>query len=152
MQLLTEQTITIARSVEAAYQYATNLERFSEWFPGVLSIESVNALEHAQRGKEYLETVVVPLRGKRKIKISVKDAQSNKMFVTEGEFPPLMPRMEILFKATGADSCSITWRMFSRSKSFLFKATLLHLFKSIMHKRAAIGLKQLQQKLEVSVR
>lgn len=148
MQLLTEQTITIARSVEATYQYVTNLERFSEWFPGVLSIESANTLEHAQRGKEYLETVAVPLRGKRKIKISVKDAQSNKVFVTEGEFPPLMPRMEILFQATGADSCSVTWRMFSRNNSFLFKATLLHLFKSVMHKRAAIGMKRLQQKLE----
>lgn len=148
MQLLTEQAITIARPVEAAYQYATNLENFSEWFPGVLSIESANTLEHAQRGKEYLETVAAPFRGKRKIKISVKDAQRNKVFVTEGEFSPLMPRMEILFQTTGADSCSVTWRMFSRNDSFLFKATLLFLFKSVMRKRAAIGVKRLQQKLE----
>ncbi len=148
MQLLTEQATTIARSVEATYQYATNLEHFAEWFPGVLFIESANTLEHAQRGKEYLETVAVPLRGTRKIKISVKDAQSNKVFVTEGEFSPLMPRMEMLFQATGADSCSVTWRMFSRNDSLLFKATLLHLFKSVMHKRAAIGMKRLRQKLE----
>lgn len=148
LQLLTEQTLAIARSVEATYQYATNLEHFAEWFPGVLSIESANTLEHGQRGKEYLETMAIPLRGTRKIKIRVKDAQPNQVFVTEGEFPPLKPRMEILFQATGADSCRVTWRMFSRNDSLLFKATLLRLFKSVMHKRAAIGLKRLQQKLE----
>lgn len=148
MQLLTEQTTTIARSVEATYQYATNLENFAEWFPGVLSIESANTLEHGQRGKEYLETIAAPLRGKRKIKICVKEAEFGKVFMTEGEFPPLMPRMEILFQATGADSCSVTWRMLSRNDSFLFKATLLHLFKSVLHKRAAVGIKRLQQNLE----
>ncbi len=151
MQLLTEQTITIARSVEAAYQYATNMERFGEWFPGVLSIESANTSPHAQRGKEYLETVTVPLRGKRQIKLSVKDAQSNELFVTEGEFPPLMPRMEIVFQATGADSCDVTWRMFSRNDNFLVKATLLPLAKRVMRKRAAIGMKRLRQELESSV-
>lgn len=148
LQLLTEQTISIARSVEATYQYATNLEHFAEWFPGVLSIESANTLEHAQRGKEYLETMAVPLRGTQKVKISVKDAQPHKVFVTEGEFSPLMPRMEMIFQATGVDSCSVTWRMFSRNDSLLFKATLLHVFKSVMRKRAAIGMKRLQQKLE----
>ena len=151
MQLLTEQTVSIARQVGAAYQYATNLEHFAEWFPGVLSIESANTFEHAQRGKEYLETMTIPLRGTQKIKICVKDAQSNKVFVTEGEFSPLMPRMEMLFQATGTDSCSVTWRMLSRNDGFLFKTTLLHLFKSIMHKRAAIGMTRLQQKLENSV-
>ena len=148
MQLLTEQTITIAKSVEATYQYATNLEHFAEWFPGVSSIESANTIEHGQRGKEYLETIVVPLKGKRKIKICVKEAEFGKVFITEGEFAPLMPRMEIRFLATGAESCSVTWRMFSRNDGFLFKATLLHLFRSLLRKRAAVGIKRLQQNLE----
>ncbi len=148
MHLLTEQTITIARPAEVAYQYATNMERFGEWFPGVLSIESANTFQHGLRGKEYLETVTVPLRGKRQIKLSVKEAQPNRLFVTEGEFAPLMPRMEIAFQATGADSCDVTWRMFSRNDSFVIKVTLLPLAKRIMRKRAAIGMKRLKQKLE----
>jgi hypothetical protein len=148
MYLLAEQTITISRSVEAAYQYTTNMEYFGEWFPGVLSIESANDFPHAKCGKEYLETVSIPLRGKRKIRISVKKAQPNKLFITEGEFPLLMPRMEIAFQASGANSCSVTWRMFSRNNSFLFKITLLPLVKNVMRKRAAIGIKQLKQKLE----
>ncbi|MDR7307694.1 SRPBCC family protein [Rhodoferax saidenbachensis] len=149
MQLLTEQTTTIARSVDATYLYATNLEHFAEWFPGVLSIESANTLAHAQCGKEYLETMAIPLRGTRKIKISVKDAQSNKVFVTEGDFSPLMPRMEIFFQVTGIDSCSVTWRMSSRNDGWLFKTTLLHVFKRVMQKRAAIGMKRLKRKLEI---
>ena len=151
MHLLTEQTIAIARPVEATYQYATNMERFGEWFPGVLSIESANTLRHAQPGKEYLETVTVPLRGKRQNELSVKEAQTNERFVTEGAIPPLLPRMEIIFQATSADSCDVTWRMFSRSDSFLVKATLLPLAKSVMRKRAAIGIRQLKQNLECSV-
>lgn len=148
MHLLTEQTTTIACPVEAAYQYATNMERFGEWFPGVISIVSANTLQHAQRGKEYLETVAVPLRGKRQIKLSVKEAQADKLFVTEGEFPPLMPRMEIVFQATGADSCEIRWRIFSRNESLLIRATLIPLARSVMRNRAAIGMKQLTQTLE----
>lgn len=148
MQLLTEQTTTVVRSAGAAYQYATNLEHFAEWFPGVLSIESANTLEHGQRGKEYLETIAAPLKGKRKIKICVKEAEFGKVFITEGEFPPLMPRMEIRFQATGAESCSVTWKMFSRNDSFLFNATLLHLFRSVLRKRAAVGIKRLQKILE----
>ncbi|MBC8417796.1 MAG: hypothetical protein H8E10_04300 [Desulfobacterales bacterium] len=30
------------------------MERFGDWFPGVLSIESLNVLKHGQVGKEYL--------------------------------------------------------------------------------------------------
>ena len=55
MYLLTENSVEIACPVEAAYEYACNLERFGEWFPGVIAIESANALEHAAVGKTYLE-------------------------------------------------------------------------------------------------
>ncbi len=148
MHLITEHTIAIARPVEATYEYATNMERFGEWFPGVLSIASANPLPHGQRGKEYLETVTVPLRGERQITLSVRDAQPNKLFVTEGAFAPLLPRMEITFRATGAESCEVVWRMFSRNDGFLARVTLLPLTKSVMRKRAAIGMKRLKQKLE----
>ncbi len=150
LQLLTEQTITIARSAVATYQYASNLEHFGQWFPGVLSIESANALEHGLPGKEYLETVATPFGNKKKIKIFVKEAHLGKVFITEGEFPPLMPRMEIRFEATGDDSCNVTWRMYSRSESLLFKTALLPLFKSVVQKRASIGIKRLKKNLEKS--
>src|SRR5512134_2691662 len=104
MYLLAERTTEIACPVNVAYQYAANLEHFGEWFPGVIAIESANDLSYAERGKEYLETVAVPLRGQRKIKLVVKEAEQDMSLITEGAFPPLWPRMQIRFEALTADS------------------------------------------------
>ncbi|MFK4073750.1 SRPBCC family protein [Ectopseudomonas khazarica] len=148
MQLLTENTAEIACSVEVAYGYICNLDNFGEWFPGVIAIESDNELAHAAIGKKYLETVSVPMRGTRKVRITVIAAEPNKLLVTEGKFPPLMPRMEIQFHSTSTDSCRITWRMLSRNKNFIIKATLLPLARRVIRKRAAIGMEQLTKALE----
>lgn len=85
MHLLAEQSIDIACSVAVAYDFACNLERFGEWFPGVLTMASANSLDHAVVGKQYMETVAVPLRGTRKVTITVKEAEADKRFVTEGD-------------------------------------------------------------------
>lgn len=148
MYLLAEETIRIERPVSQVFAYVTDMERFGEWFPGVLRIESSNALAHGEADKEYLETVSVPLRGTRKIRITVREAQAGRRFVTEGKFPPLMPRMEVEFSERGPGACSITWRMFSRNASPLLGLTLLPLARRVMRKRAAEGVKELKRRLE----
>lgn len=150
MHLLAEESVRIARPVSTVFDYVKDMERFGEWFPGVLSIVSSNARAHGETGKEYLETVYIPLRGKRKIKLVVREAQANRLFVTEGKLAPLMPRMEISFHSNGDDECRVTWRMFSRNESTLFRWTLLNLAKGVVRKRAAIGLGNLRQRLERS--
>ena len=67
MHLLAEHTIDISCPVDAAYRYASNLEHFGEWFPGVIAIESANGLAISELGKKYLETVAIPLRGTKKV-------------------------------------------------------------------------------------
>lgn len=104
MHLLAEDSVRIKRPVSDVFDYVKNMERFGEWFPGVLAIESADAHSHGQIGKEYVETVVIPLRGKRKIKLVVREAQVDKIFVTEGKLSPLMPRMEVSFYSNGSDS------------------------------------------------
>lgn len=148
MHLLSEQTIAAACSIEAAYQYATDLEHFGEWFPGVIAIEPANGLDHATPGKEYLETVAIPLRGKRKVKLTVRQAEPDKLLVTEGALAPLLPRMEIIFQSSGAESCRITWKMFSRNNGALARLVLVPLARRVVNKRAAAGMKMLKQKLE----
>lgn len=150
MHLLAESTAEIACPVSVAYQYATNLERFGEWFPGVVAIEAANALSHAEPGKEYLETVEIPLRGRRKVKLVVKEAEHNKYLVTEGAFPPLLPRMHIRFKALTANSCQVQWQMFSRNKGLLAKHTIIPLARGVMRRRAAVGLAALKKRLETT--
>lgn len=148
MHLLAEQTTAVACPVEAAYRYAANLEHFGEWFPGVIAIESANGLDPATPGKEYLETVSIPLRGHRKVKITVRQAEPGRLLVTEGALAPLLPRMEIVFERSGAAACRITWRMFSRSDSPLARLALVPLARGIMRKRAAVGVARLKARLE----
>ena len=150
MHLIAEHTIDIGCPVDAAYRYASNLEHFGEWFPGVIAIESANGLAIAEPGKEYLETVAIPLRGTRKVKLTVKEAEHNKLFVTEGTLAPLLPRMEILFQSSGIRSCQVTWRMYSRNEGMLAGFTLIPLARGIMRKRAAMGVARLKERLETS--
>ncbi|EHQ04533.1 SRPBCC family protein [Leptonema illini] len=148
MHLLAESKVDISCSVSRAFAFATNMERFAEWFPAVLSIESIDQLNHGQVGKQYLETVSVPVRRIRKITLTVVESRQDQLFVTEGAFPPLLPRMEILFNSTGPDACQVTWRMLSRNRSPIAKFTILPLAKSVMTKRARAGLSKLKEKLE----
>lgn len=148
MHLLTEKTIHIQQPTSVVFGYVSNMEKFGEWFPGVISIASANALDHGQQGKEYLETVSLPLRGTRKVKLEVREVRRDQFFATEGLFPPLMPRMEIELHETGPSSCELTWRMFSRSNSRIVRYTLLPLARRVMDKRASLGVAALKKRWE----
>lgn len=149
VHLLAKERVRINRSAKVIYDYVANMERFSEWFPGVLSIESANGHPHGHIGKEYLETVAIPLRGERKIKLVVREAQTDRLFVTEGKLFPLMPRMEVSIDSNGTESCDVTWRMLSRNESAIFRLTLLPLARGVVRKRAKSGLGKLKSNLEL---
>lgn len=147
MHLLAERSAVIACPVATAYDYASNLERFGEWFPGVIAIESLDALEHGVAGKQYLETVAVPLRGQRKVVLTVTDASVNRLLATEGAFYPLLPRMEIAFEPTDDGACRITWRMYSRSTRWLVRLLLFPLARAAIQPRAGAALHRLERRL-----
>ena len=148
MHLLTEKTVHIHRPVLAVFEYVSNMEKFGEWFPGVISIESANTLRHGQQGKQYLETVSVPLKGTRKITLEVREVRGHHFFATEGRFAPLMPRMEIALTETETNSCALTWRMFSRNNNLFVKYIVLPLAGRVMDKRAAVGVAALKKRME----
>ena len=148
MDVLADQTVAIACPVDVAYRFACNLERFGAWFPGVIAIESANQLPHLDVGKQYLETVSIPLRGTRKVGITVKEVEPNRRFVTEGTLVPLLPRMEIHFRATGPVSCEVNWRMLSRNTRWLARRLMVPLARGVMQKRAAAGMAALKRTLE----
>lgn len=148
MHLLTEKTIDIQRPAAAVFDYVTNMEKFGEWFPKVVSIESANSLPHGQLGKKYLETVSVPLRGVRKILLEVCEVQGHHFFATQGRLVPLLPRMEISLMETGSHSCQLSWRMFSRSNNPLVRYALVPLARRVMGQRASVGLAALMKVLE----
>lgn len=150
MYLLATSVARIACSPTTAFAYAADLENFQHWFPGVISIAACNELPYAAPGKQYVETVAVPLRGRRGVLIQVIDVDAPHRIVTEGDLPLLLPRMEIEFQETSTGSCEVRWRMFSRNDSVLIRCTLLPLARCVMRRRALTGLHNLKVRLEGS--
>lgn len=146
--LLAENTVPIQRPALAVFEYVSNMENFAEWFPGVVAIQSSNAMHHGQPGKQYRETVSVPLRGTRQITLEVREVRGPLFFATEGRFAPLMPRMELSLQETDAHSCQFTYRVFSRNGQPVVKYLLHPLARRVMGKRAAVGVGALKQRLE----
>ena len=148
MHLLAEKTVYLHRPAREVFAYVSNMEKFGEWFPGVISIESLNTLPHGQLGKEYLETVFVPLRGRQKIKLQVREVRGHQFFATEGRFLPLLPRMEITLDEAVSSSCELTWRIFSRSRNLAVQYFVLPLARRVMDQRATLGVAALKGRLE----
>jgi hypothetical protein len=147
MHLLASSVVTIACSSMKAFDYAADLENFADWFPGVIGIAAHNELPFATAGKQYVETVAVPLRGKRTVRICVVEADSPKRLVTEGDLPLLLPRMEIEFEDIGENSCVVRWRMLSRNKTALVRFAVLPVARRLVGRRATAGLRNLKQRL-----
>lgn len=148
MYLLADAVVTIECSREKTFDYAANPENFLDWFPGVASIVASNELSAAEIGKKYLETVSVPLRGKRSAMIRVTDATAPQRLVTEGDLRPLLPRMEIQFVDAGQNTCEVRWRMLCRNSNGLAGCTVLPVAGWVMRRRAKIGLRNLKLLLE----
>ncbi|MCM5681190.1 SRPBCC family protein [Schlegelella sp. S2-27] len=147
MTPLADAQVHICRPVGAVFGYVIDMERFAEWFPHVMHIESANALSCAQVGKEYLESVKVPLRGVRRIRLTVREVQHEQRFVTEGRFSPLMPRMEVSF-AEREGGTDVMLRMFSRSDRAVVRWLLLPWAARVLQRRVAAGAVRLKAKLE----
>jgi len=148
MYLLAEQRATIDCTASSAYAYATDLEHFADWFPGVLAIHAADGQPAGSIGKTYLERVRIPLRGEREIRVTVVDAERDRRFATESPFRPLLPRMEMQFDADGEHRCQLRWRMFSRNRSAVARMTVLPLARAVLRRRAAQGIAALKQQLE----
>ncbi len=147
MPPIARSSIVIARPPSAVYAFATGLERFGAWFPGVRAIAAADNLAPVQPGKRYLETVSLPLRGLRRIVITVVAAEADRFFATEGALKPLLPRMEMRFVPDG-DGTRLEWQMLSRSRSRLVRRLLLPLARRVMQPRAEAGLHRLKALLE----
>jgi hypothetical protein len=148
MYLLAHTTTFIECPRELAFRYAANLENFAEWFPGVIRVAAANDLPFDARGKQYRETVAVPLRGQRPVSLQVVDVAAPARIVTEGSLPTLLPRMEIVFREAGPGRCEVDWQMHSRSTSGLARWTLLPLARHLMTQRARAAMQRLKTRLE----
>ena len=141
--------VHIQRPVELVFGHVIDMQRFAQWFPQVLRIEPADTLPPDEVGKAYLESVKLPLRGVRRIRLTVREVQKERRFVTEGRFPPLMPRMEVGF-AERDGGTDLSLRMFSRSDRLLVKALLLPWAAWVLQRRASLGVARLKAQLEAA--
>lgn len=148
MYLLADAAIDIACPCTAAFDYACDLENFAEWFPGVVSVVAHNDVAFSERGREYRETVVLPLRGRRSVPIRVVDVEPPQWLITEGDLSIVMPRMEIRITEPSPEVCTVQWRMLSRNSNGLARLTVLPIARNVMAKRASTGLDRLKKRLE----
>lgn len=151
MRLIAKTDVKIENSSGKIFSVISNMERFGDWFPHVKSIRSIDDKPHGKIGKKYLEVVSVPIRGDKEIEIVVVDSLVNERFVTEGNFSPLFPRMEIQISEDGPNSTLVRWSMYSRSSSLLVKAFLLPLAVKTMQSRADIAAVNLKNLLEKGI-
>jgi hypothetical protein len=148
MYLLADAAVDIACSDAEAFDYVGDLENFAEWFPGVIEVVAHNDVAFSERGREYRETVDVPLRGRRSVGIRVVDAEAPQRLVTEGDLSIVMPRMEIQITQASPQLCTVHWRMFSRNTNALARLLVLPIARTVMTKRASTGLHRLKERLE----
>ncbi|GAA3956867.1 SRPBCC family protein [Allohahella marinimesophila] len=148
MHLLAKKRVKINRPTSVVFDYVTDMEQFPEWFPEIREVRSGNELAHGQIGKTYFETVKMPFGNTREIRLIVRDSIADRLFVTEAHFPPILPRMEVIFHELSEEQCAIDWQMFSRSRSFVIWLCLLPLLRRVMTRRAARAMVQLKAALE----
>ena len=146
MHLLVEKTVSVPRSAHEVFAYISNMERFGEWFPGVVSITSSDSLAPDVPGKTYLETVCIPFRGRSQITLEVREAFPPHFFATEGQLRPLLPRMEISITPTALSACTVNWSMFSRNRSRGVRWLLLPMARLVLGRRAAKGVANLKSR------
>ena len=144
---LVDATLTINRPILEVFDFLSNHENYARWFPDVVSIISVNDLPHGSVGKVYSEIIKLPT-GRRHITIDVVESQSPAVFVTEGNFPPLHPRMEVRLFEKSARESILNWKFYSRSQSAFGRLIVGALIKKSVVKQSERGLKRLKIFLE----
>ncbi|MET0335851.1 MAG: SRPBCC family protein [Rhizobacter sp.] len=152
MYLLAHTAVLIDRPRSVAFNYTANLENFAEWFPGVIRMAAANELPFDAVGKQYRETVAVPLRGLRQVDLQVIEVATPSRLVTQGTLKTVLPRMEIEFRDAGPDQCAVEWRMFSRTTGGVARWTILPLTRRLMKSRAHAAMQRLKHRLEAAPR
>lgn len=146
--LLVDQTATIRSPINDVYHYVCNHENYANWYPGVISVESVDEMPHGSVGKIYNETLRMPTGRNRLIEIEVKKADAPGLFITEGVFAPLSPRMEIRLSTNHKAETALNLKFFSRNQSSLGRFIVKCLFRSTLKKQSLAGLNQLKGIIE----
>ncbi|WP_417622803.1 SRPBCC family protein [Parasphingorhabdus sp.] len=145
---LVDQTLTIKAPISQVFAFLANHENYASWYPKVISIESANELPHGTVGKVYREAIRLPTGRDGLIAIKVVESRQPELFVTEGVFAPLHPRMEVHLSAESENETSLHWKFFSRSQSVIGRFLIRLLVKKALERDSKTGLTQMKALVE----
>jgi uncharacterized protein YndB with AHSA1/START domain len=148
MHLLATATTVIARPRARVFACVTALTGFAQWFPGVAAVRACDDRPADAVGKQYEETLLMPMGRTRTVRLRVVEVVPGARFVTEGALPLLWPRMEIDFHDQGPDACRVQWTMRSRASTRLARWLVVPLARPSLQRRAEAGLRRLKARLE----
>ena len=145
---LVDKTLSIDCPIANVFEFLSNHENYVRWFPGVITVESVDDLPHGTVGKIYSEILRLPTGRNRQMAIEVVESRSPGLFVTEGALAPLYPRMEVRLSDVSAKQTVLSWRFLSRSQSIIGRFLIRILVKKTLTRQSEIGLLRLKNILE----
>jgi hypothetical protein len=146
--ILVDETIHVRRPLSAVFAYISNHENYAQWFPEVETIVSGNDLPHGTVGKQYREAVQVQRGRTVDMTITVVASRPDKFFATEGDFVPLLPRMEVRFTPVSDEETEVQWMFLSRNTSVITRLAISLIAKRGLQRRSKIGLQRLTEILE----
>lgn len=148
MILLSKAQVVLNSSSKTVFDYVTNMEKYAEWFPGVISIKSKNSLPHARPGKTYLELLRFP-SGEHELTIEVIEAEQGRMLLTHGDLDDILPQMTINVEdshAPNEDGCHLSLQYHSRNTALTEDSEIIKALKHDLAIRAKKGLTNLKEK------
>lgn len=148
--ILLDTSFIINRSISDVFDFVSNHENYTDWYPGVVSVTAKNHMAHGSIGKTYEEILRLPTGRTQNIKIEVVEVNSPDLFVTEGQFPPIHPRMTFKLTAKNAAATHVRWMFESRSQSTLGRFIVNKLMRPAMIKQSSAAVKKLKSLLEQS--
>ncbi|WP_420547834.1 SRPBCC family protein [Curvivirga sp.] len=146
MHRLAQESICLNAALPEVFKYVTDLNNFSEWFPEVQEFKETHSSPAGTIGKTYAEKVFLEGDTATEIIVEVVEYVEDEKIVTQAEFNPLLPRMEINFIPVNTTITEIIWNMDSRNEEEDFLRNTLPMMQSIISERANKGLTNLKIK------
>jgi uncharacterized membrane protein len=146
--ILADETLSILRPISSVFGFLSDHENYIRWYPGVVSVTSVDRLPVGTIGKLYRETLQLPSGRQRDFDIKVIESRKPEVFITEGTLAPIFPRMEIRLTAVSTDETVLRLRFLSRSQSALGRLMIRTLVRRAVQRQTRRGLAKLKRLLE----
>lgn len=146
---LAKTSVSIAAPIDNVFKYVTNMENYSNWFPGVVEIKSVNNLSHGVVGKKYVEMLSLP-DGDAELVIEVDRSETNKLFLTKGNLDGILPQMTVTFSVNQDKSCQVNLQYHSRNPDLTSASDIVIALREDLSIRANQGVARLKTRMEQS--